>query len=214
MVASVATIVAVSGCGEAPADNSATPAGSEKLSAEQPLGDPAAGAPPVDLSAVNLAYAGVIIEYEPVGVDQLAKDADLIVTGGVIGFAAGPDLYPNDKGGSQPTVIMSVKVLDVLQGTAPADGVVYVLQYRPAGGSEALDAAVPSGTRVGLYLRGADLGSAGVDSDAVAGTPNGAQVWAAGPQSFVVANGQDGGVVFPYIHEERPNMSLQETLPR
>jgi hypothetical protein len=213
-MAALVAIVAVAGCGAASSDDGATSIISGEPSTGASLGDPAAGAPPVDLDAVSRAYAGVIVDYEPVGVDQLAADADLIVTGDVVGFTAGPDLFPNDKGGSQPTVMMSVKVLDVIQGTAPADGVVYVLQYRPAGGSEALEAAMPNGTRVGLYLRGADLAAAGVDESAVAGTPAGSEVWAAGPQSFVVANGQDGGVIFPYIHDEQPDMALEETLPR
>lgn len=214
MLASIVAIVAVAGCGQASTGNSATPGNAEKPSAGQRLLDGATEAPPVDLDAVNEAYTGVIVDYEPVGPDELAKDADLIVTGSVIGFAPGPQLHPNDEGGSESTVIMSVEVLDLLQGAPLSGDVVHVLQYSTAGGAEALNAALPRGSRVGLYLQVVDLASADVDVENIAGIPSGSQVWAAGPQGFVVANGPDGGVVFPYIHDVRPNMSLDETLPR
>ena len=213
-VTAVVAVLTLASCGEqVPANGHATPAHADSSSTSGPPGDPAEGAPRVNVEAVKAAFDGVFFDYEWVDFDELAKDSELVMTGDITGFRVGPELYP-DEAGTQPTVIMSVNVNDVVQGAQPASDVVDVLMLPPMGGPPALESAMPSGTRVGIYLTEADLASAGIDSEIVRGTPAGSKIWQTGPQGFMVANGEDGGVLYPYGEKVDLTGSMRQSLPR
>lgn len=220
-LSTVALVFGIIGCGaqrQGPAgsDGGVGSAPNNSDMAAETVGDPAQDAPPVDEQAVSETYRGIIVDYEPVSIDELARKAHLIVTGNIAGFTQGTLLYAEEATDPRgvPTMVMAVEVMTALKGTPPTDGMVYVLQARPAGlPLGALDNVMPAGTRVGLYLQSVDWSTEDIVGDRGAGRPEGALLWAAGPQSFVVADGENGGVILPYLQEEAPDTALAEALP-
>lgn len=182
--ASFLVLSALVGCGAQTTGEQGTgaPADSNELAQEPtmaspPSTDPAEGAPPVDADAAANAYPGISVDYEPVSTSELTEASQVVVTGEILGFVPGPTLYAEDARdpNAVPTSVMSVKVLDVFKGEPPADGRVYVLQGRPAPpADQVVEDALPSGTRVGLYLNPASWQEGTVVGDPGAGRPDGA----------------------------------------
>lgn len=111
-------------------------------------------------------------------------------------------------------MVMAVEVQDVLKGDAVSPGGrVYVLcdKFKPL---REHSAALPEGTHVGLYLASAptERGSFIVGNEG-AGRPSGEPLWLAGPQAFIVADGETEGVVFPMYERIAPAAEFEDQLP-
>lgn len=168
--------------------------------------------PNVDAQRVLDVGSCVFYNYAPVdSPPDLAErnEIELVVSGRVLGFAEaeGP-IYL-----ASPLVVMRVDVENVMKGEAPSSGTVYVALVR-CGPLEAYSAALPAGTLVGLYLDGGPVegGSSTVGNEAE-GRPAGEPLWGVGPQAFVVADGDDEGVVFPLLREVMPQAKFEDQLP-
>lgn len=167
--------------------------------------------PDVDAQRVLEVGGCVIYNYAPVdSPTDLAErnEIELVVSGRVLGFAEGPPMYH-----ASPTVVMRVDVENVMKGEAPSSGTVYVALLR-CNSPEAYSAALPAGTQVGLYLDAGPVeGGNSTVGNKAEGRAAGEPLWGVGPQAFIVADGDDDGVVFPLWREVMPQAKFEDQLP-
>jgi hypothetical protein len=160
-------------------------------------------------------------------VEEEAKRGSLVIRGVVDGFAQGRTFgvgfdYPEDPG--IPTVVMAVRVSEILDGELPDDngGMVYVefdAGFAPKDGEEPLSAladGVPAGTETVLYLE--ELGPNGIYpevkiTDQGAGLPANQPLYRVfNPQGFYLESEADG-IVQPQDTTVYPNSSLEDFEP-
>jgi hypothetical protein len=152
-------------------------------------------------------FSGVHYRYEelehPTDLAALSL-VQLVVAGEVSGFEAGPSFTPREPGDTLMNVVMHVSVSRTAKGPEPADGRVRVLLTGGSHSIEEVEAALPSGSEVVLYLTPpVDLPeSASVD------------LWLpASPQGFLVGDSDGTGVIQPLAHKEMPNALLERQFP-
>lgn len=174
--------------------------------------------PDVDAQRVLDVVPCGVYDYSPFDSPTDLADLpeiELVVSGRVLGFAEGPIYHAETIHDVQasPTVVMRVHVENVMKGEAPSSGIVYVALVRCVS-LEAYSAALPADTQVGLYLDAAPVedGSFTMGNEA-AGRPAGEPLWQVGPQAFIVADGDDGGVVFPLWRKVMPQAKFEDQLP-
>lgn len=203
-------LLALSGCAP-PASLTVVPAasGAGQTTVGEPTGPSAA--PDVDAQRVLRVVPCGVYRYNPLDspTELPAHDPEieLVASGRALGFAEGPSYQ------ASPTVVMSVRVEEVMKGEAPSSGTVYVALER-CSPLEAYSAALPADTNVGLYLSPAPVedGSSTLGNNS-AGRPAGVPLWQVGPQAFIVADGDDEGVVFPLFRKIMPQADFEDQLP-
>ncbi len=191
---------------------SATPATSTTPQPPEPT-------PNVDEELVTQLWESEVFWYALPTPAHLADvpEIELVVTGRVQGFEPGPIYFAEslDDPEAEPNVVMSVTVDEVLKGDIQVGSTVYVAREdeKPLA---AYSEALPPGTVVGLYLDAApEEGDREgfVVGNENAGHPAGEPLWQVGPQAFIVADGEDGGVIFPIDPRVSPQADFEDQLP-
>lgn len=139
---------------------------------------------------------------------------DAVLKGRVDGFATGPRLYSEFAGDTSAiqTVVMKVVVAGAVRGDLKAGDAIYV-QINSDSDPTRLTTLL-KGALVGLYLS-SEPQVADPDSveDAEAGRPHGQPLRQVGARGLVVADGLDGGVVYPIAGEMDAGSDLDSQLP-
>lgn len=219
MAAALAGCCLMAGCASSEtseASGEPTPTSSTQPSTTPTV--PSQGIPNVDKQAVADLWDSILYDYTPVdNSSDLVDSAEikLAITGRVIGFAEGPILFAEsaDDPEAALNVVMSVEVDEVFKGDRPASGKVYV-RLDATQSLEHFTQALPPGTLVALYLdpSPAEQGNLIIGNDG-AGRPQGEDLWQVGPQGFVVADGANGGVVFPIDPQIAPDAEFEDQIP-
>lgn len=145
-------------------------------------------------------------------------DAGPIVIGRIVGFEAGPTYDPTENDGrwATPTTTVALEVTEVIKGEAAPGDVVYAQLGMSIIDPAEAEKALPAGSVALLYLQKfdpkTDSGADEVD-DPSAGRPEGSPVWAVGPLSFIVANGNNNGTLFPLLGTYEKDQDLDSRLP-
>lgn len=208
------TLLLVSGC-DSRGDEPASVSGDGGTAADQ-IVQLASHAPRLGPDAL---WTITPVEVEAAGqVNPAVVYADLpavkaIVAGSVVDYRSGPEFPASlQERSGVPSLVMEVKAEVVIKGTV-TDGRVYV-QLLGARSVDDARKAVPPGSVVALYLERAaqdkDPETLVIDRDA--GRPAGAAVWEVGASGMVLADGPDGGVIFPVIHKH-VDASFVDQLP-
>jgi hypothetical protein len=172
--------------------------------------DRTSGVPRIDAQQLVAAFG--YADYRYIEFDEtetMAEDSltDVGLTGSVLGFRRGPQLWTDGGPNSGLTVIMKVSVLDEITGDKSKGDIVDVLLPAHSPDTAAnLAESLPAGASVALYLN--DVPPSEVPATAPAGllTP-------VTPQGFIVGDGVGEGVVYPMAHEIVPDQSLDEQVP-
>ncbi|MBA2639689.1 MAG: hypothetical protein H0U77_06800 [Nocardioidaceae bacterium] len=219
LIVTIGALVAVSGCADVADRPSSSPTADQSEPTTRPPTVPSdpGTAPDVDAEQVARLW-GVSYDYaaleSPTALADYAE-TELVIAGRVLDFQPGPIYFAEtlDHPEAAPQMVMSVQVDTVVKGDAAPGDTVYVVNdvTEPL---EAYSKGLPTGTHVGLYLEDAPVENDNmVIGDEGAGRPAGEQLWIAGPQGFIVADGENDGVVFPYDHDVAPQAEFDEQLP-
>jgi len=209
-------VLTVSGCGSPQAEQLAPGQSSTDIGSE--VRDLVKTAPSLNVDSL-LAVSPSEVDWNGQGnlaeAYQERPNIRSIVVGTVEGFSSGP-LFPATKQDAHPvpTLVMAVRVSQVLKGDVDPNSMVYVQLWGASDARTAAD-AVPRGSVVGLYLEPAPQVS---DPELLvqepdAGRPDGEPVWLTGAAGLVIANGPDGGVALPRVHALDSKSVFTEYLP-
>lgn len=175
-----------------------------------------AGAPPeVDPQRVIAAWRGLVIDFTPVDEPQdIADDADLVVTGVVKSFR--PGRITGVKSMDEPLAFRSaaieIEVTSVSKGAVKVGDTVFV---EVTASAKQLTAAIPQDLPVAAYLVPATKSTPDYPFETEgSGLPEDAQLWTiAHPQGLIFGYDNQAGTVAPLAGLVERTDTVEESVP-